>query len=502
MDLHQDVERELPKAAFSERCEALTLELVGLQRKIIELGIPVLVVFEGWDAAGKGDCMNFLMTRLDPRGARVVPFLPRNEEERLRPRFWRYWRALPGKGKIVLFDRSYYHYGLDDRVMEKMKGKAWRELLGDFRSFEETLAADGTVVLKLWLHVSKKEQGKRLEALEDDKDTRWRIGKTEWRRHERYEDLRAQAEGMLRATHAQHAPWQLVPATDRRYRRWAALDAVVKALREACQRVELADKKDKNGKREKRPEISPGTRGPWRGQASNPLDRLNLSQKYKGKDYQAELETLQERLRSLQFRSYKKRAGVVIVFEGSDAAGKGGAIRRLAASLDPRGYSVVPVAAPKGDDAAHHYLWRFWKEMPKMGHWTVFDRSWYGRVLVERVEGFCREDAWRRSYGEIREFERQILDAGYALVKLWLQIGKDEQLKRFKARQTTPHKTWKITDEDWRNREKWDPYRAAAGDMIDLTSARAPWTLVAANDKRWARLEVLRAVAEGVEAAL
>jgi AMP-polyphosphate phosphotransferase len=232
------------------------------------------------------------------------------------------------------------------------------------------------------------------------------------------------------------------------------------------------------------------------------LDSLDMGQSLAKAEYQQQLASEQARFSGLMRDKRMRRHALVAVFEGNDAAGKGGAIRRVAAALDPRQYRIVPVAAPTEEERAQPYLWRFWRHIPARGSFTVFDRSWYGRVLVERVEGFCSAADWMRAYDEINDFEEQLTDAGVVLVKFWLAIDQDTQLQRFKQREAIPFKRFKITEDDWRNREKWPLYRDAVGDMVDRTSSEiAPWTLVEANDKRYARVKVLRTLNAALEAA-
>ena len=227
------------------------------------------------------------------------------------------------------------------------------------------------------------------------------------------------------------------------------------------------------------------------------LETLNLGLKLGRKEYERKRDELQNRLHLLGFEVYQQKRPVMIVFEGWDASGKGGAIKRLTEKLDPRGFVVWPIAAPHGDDKERHYLYRFWRRLPEQGQIAIFDRSWYGRVLVERVEGYASEPAWRRAYSEINAFEREFAQFGGILVKFWMHIGQQEQLRRFKERERTAYKSWKITDEDWRNRGKWEDYEAAAEEMFARTStARAPWTVVEAEDKWFARIKVLETVAD------
>lgn len=233
------------------------------------------------------------------------------------------------------------------------------------------------------------------------------------------------------------------------------------------------------------------------------LEIIDLTQTMDKSDYRKQIDSYQTQLRLLGYHLHQQKRSAIAVFEGWDAAGKGGAIARLTERMDPRGYIVHPIAAPRGDDAEKHYLWRFWRRLPEPGLMAVFDRSWYGRVMVERIEGFCTEAEWRRAYQEIRDFEQQLVDFGIIVMKFWMHIGKEEQLQRFKARENSPNKSWKLTDEDWRNREKWSLYEAAVEEMlIKTTTARAPWTIVSGNDKYFSRVQVLQTVAERLCAEL
>lgn len=233
------------------------------------------------------------------------------------------------------------------------------------------------------------------------------------------------------------------------------------------------------------------------------LSQVNLDLSLSQPEYLEQLVRDQVALSQLGYQVYVQKRPVVMVFEGWDAAGKGGAIKRLTERLDPRGYSVYPIAAPAGEDKTHHYMYRFWRRLPERGQIAIFDRSWYGRVMVERVEGFCSEAEWMRAYREINQFERQLVDFGTILFKFWLHISKDEQIRRFEARAATPYKAWKLTDEDWRNRARWDLYEAAVEEMLLRTSTlTAPWTIVEGTDKYWARVKVLRTAVEGLSKEL
>lgn len=489
-----DLDKRIDKAAYDKSFRPLRDRLDDLQRQIHEAGIPVAIIFEGWDAAGKGDSIEKLVGRLDPRGYKVHPIYSPSEDEALRPFLWRFWMRIPGKGEIAIFDRSWYYQVLQARVDEDVSKREWQAAFNENNQFERMLTDDGTVMLKFWLHISEKEQKKRFKAMEESKYDRWRVTKQDWKAHKQYPKYLAAAEEMLERTGTAYAPWAVVEATDKYYRRVRIFKVVIDALQTALD-ARAGSAKPKKGRA--------SVAVPALQQMKTVLDDVDLTKKLSEKKFDEELQVLQVRLRELQFRCYDERKPVVIACEGWDAAGKGGAIKRIIGCLDPRGYSVIPIAAPKGDDATHHYLWRFWTRIPKAGHFAIFDRTWYGRVLVERVEGFCTEAEWRRAYQEIKEFELSLANYGTVLVKFWFHISPEVQLQRFKEREELDYKRYKITDEDWRNREKFDVYRAAVGDMVTSTSTTyAPWTIVEANDKLWARVRTMKTIADAIEEGL
>ena len=482
-----DLKRKLEKGTFKTLAPDLRERLGELQRRAKDLRIPVLVVFEGWDGAGKGTLMNELILPLDPRGFQVHNVAPERGDMRLWPPMRRFWKLLPPRGRMALYNRSWYRRVLDETPEEGV----YEEIL----SFERQLAQDGCLLIKFFLHISKKEQKKRLQALEADPATSWRVTEQDWEHHKRYDRTETLVEALLQRTDKGHAPWTLVEAHDREYATVKILTTVIRALEQQIGRVEAAQALGAPP-----PPAGELTPDPLKPSIFRGLDLdLTVSQR----EYKKGIGEFQERLREIQYQLYRVRRPLVVVFEGPDAAGKGGCIKRLTQDLDPRGYQVVPTAAPNDWERAHHYLWRFWTAFPKAGHVAIFDRSWYGRVLVERVEGFCSEGEWRRAYGEINEMEDQWVRYGALMVKFWLHIGQDEQLRRFEEREKTPSKNWKITPEDWRNREKWPRYEEAAEEMLLRTSTPgAPWVVVEANSKEFARLKVLRQVVEMAEAGL
>ncbi len=487
-----DLSRVLPKSESRETLERYELQLAALQRRTHELGIPVVIVFEGWDAAGKGTLINRLIQPLDPRGFTVKSTLAPNEEAALRPFLWRFWINTPANGRQAIFDRSWYRRVLNDRVDGTVEGGELQQAFQDIRSFERQLAHGGTVIIKFFLHISKKEQKKRFDKLRKSKTTAWRVTEGDLQRHKQYDEYLLATEDMLSRTDSDFAPWTIVEAHDEQFAIMKIFGAVISALE---QRVAQAEGDE------------PRQRGPLldlelpQVLQSSVIDQLDLTKSLERSIYKKQLKARQKRLRDLEHEIYLRRIPVILAYEGSDAAGKGGNIRRLTAMLDPRGYEVVPIGAPNDIERQHHYLWRFWNEIPKAGHITIFDRTWYGRVLVERVEGFCGEAEWKRAYREINEMEEHLTNYGVILLKFWLQIDQDEQLARFQARKETAHKQWKITDEDWRNREKWLQYKLAVDEMLVRTSSpRAPWTVVESNNKHYARIKVLDTVIAAIEA--
>ncbi|MBF0501085.1 MAG: phosphate--AMP phosphotransferase [Candidatus Riflebacteria bacterium] len=514
-----DLGKKLGKAEFKEWMKGAERRINELQRGMKEAGIPTIVVFEGLEAAGKGTCINRLMLPLDPRGFKVHPIHPANEEEAMRPFLYRFWLRLPARGRMAIFDHSWYERVLNDTVEKAISRGEQRSAFDEIGAFERQLADDGALIVKFWMHISRKEQGKRFAAMEKNESLSWKIGKEEKRQHKQYEKYLGAAEEMLEKTNTSYAPWVIVEAHDKQYavkkifqtiiNTWEGALARVKPLVTAPAAASKVSPKTKEKLAEKVVEKSTGTsvdKVAGKGLAAENvtiLSGLDLTKTVSEEEYEKRIAKYQERLLELEHELYVRRVPVVIAFEGCDAAGKGGAIKRLTEHLDPRGYEVMPIAAPTREELDHHYLWRFARNLPKAGHITIFDRTWYGRVLVERVEGFCSEEAWKRAYREINEFEAGLVNFGTVLVKFWLHIDQDEQMRRFKERQDLPWKTWKITEEDWRNREKWPQYERAVNDMLaNCSTSYAPFTIVEANDKLHARVKTLKTVIDAIEERL
>ena len=486
IDLSKKVDKKTYRRVMDEAEEKLGL----LQRECKDAGIPVILVFEGMGAAGKGVQINRLIQALDPRGFDVYACDRPTEDEQMRPFLWRYWTKTPAKGRIAVFDRSWYRSVQVDRfdglTREDRLGDAYQDIL----SFEKQLCDDGTVIKKFFLYIDKDEQKKRFKKLEGSKETSWRVTEEDWNRNKDFDRYLKMNEEMLEKTDTDYAPWVIIEAVDKDYAALKIVSTVMDRLE-----YELEHRRPEDGKQAQRQESK--TRERFK---NGVLSGIDLSKSLTEEEYKTRLKKLQKRLAELHSELYRLRIPVVIGFEGWDAGGKGGAIKRLTSNLDPRGYRVNPTAAPNDIEKVHHYLWRFWNSVPKAGHIAIFDRTWYGRVMVERIEGFCSEAEWRRAYQEINEMESHMANAGAVVLKFWLHIDKDEQERRFRERQANPAKQWKITDEDWRNREKWDQYEEAVNEMLIRTSTTyAPWIVVEGNDKRYARVKVLQTVVDALE---
>ena len=493
-----DLTKTLSKSEYKEKIMELEPKIGKLQRECKDLGIPVMIAFEGYDAAGKGVQIGELIKALDPRGFEVHAVKKETEEEQMHPFLWRFWTKMPSKGRIAIYDSSWYRKVLIDRFEKKTKKKEVADAYRSICSFEEQLTDDGMVLIKIFLAIDKKEQKKRLEKLLSSKETSWRVSEGDLKRNKEFGEYEAINEEMLMRTDTEYAPWNIVEAVDRRFAT-AKIYAIV--ARTLAGKVEEVRRKERLGQF-KEEEIAEPEKETAQDKklTESILAKADLSLSYSKEEYRKRLEQLQKKMEKLHGELYRRRIPVVLGFEGWDAGGKGGAIKRLTQKMDPRGYVVHPTASPNDIERAHHYLWRFWVDMPKAGHITIFDRTWYGRVMVERIEGFCTKQEWQRAYKEINDMEHDLASAGAVVLKFWMQIDKDEQERRFRARQENPDKQWKITDEDWRNREKWDQYEEAVNEMLIRTSTPdAPWIVVEGNCKYYARIKVLQTVVDAIE---
>lgn len=502
-----DLSKKMSKEEYKEKMSQLETKIGFLQRECKAMKIPVMIVFEGFGAAGKGLQIGKLIQSMDPRGFQVYPIKNETEEERMHPFMWRFWTKTPEKGRIAIYDGSWYRRVLIDRFEKRTKGRELPEAFHSINSFEEQLTDDGTVIVKLFLDISKKEQKKRFEKLRKNKETAWRVTQGDLERNAKYDEYAAMMEDMLFKTDTDYAPWTIVEATDRRFATVKIYTTVIKAMADQIEKL-ASRKKEETAPEDAREcmnvsQVAREADKEMRELQVSILSKADLSLKYTREEYEEKLEKLQKKIEKLHGELYRRRIPVVLGFEGWDAGGKGGAIKRLTAKMDARGYAVNPTASPNDIEKAHHYLWRFWRAMPKAGHVAIFDRTWYGRVMVERIEGFCSKEEWQRAYEEINDMERDLCDAGAIVIKFWMHIDKDEQERRFRERQENPEKQWKITDEDWRNREKWSQYEDAVNEMLLRTSTDyAPWVVVEGNDKYYARVKVLKTVVDAIEERL
>jgi polyphosphate:AMP phosphotransferase len=443
----------------------------------------LLVVVAGIDGAGKGSAINLLNEWMDPRGIRTAAFGPPTDEESRHPPMWRYWAELPARGSIGIVFGSWYADLFKEAARKRPDAAKLARLTEDISRFEAMLASEGVQLVKLWYHLSRDAQRRRCKELAAHPDTAWRVSKADRDVGRKFKRLRAGADTVVTATDFPFARWTVVPSADESMRTYATAVAVREALRH--------------------PHQPPVGQAPKLPSAPDRFADLDYSRVLEKDDYEDALAHWQGRLaRAVHHPDFAWRS-LALVFEGSDAAGKGGAIRRLTHALDVRQMRIMAIAAPGPEALARPYLWRFWRDVPTTGRIAIFDRSWYGRVLVERVEGFAKPAEWKRAYDEIRDFEEQLAEHGTIVVKCWLAITKEEQLLRFKERESVPFKRYKITADDWRNRRKWTAYRRAANDMFALTDTEAaPWALIASDDKRAARVEVVKTIALAVERAL
>ncbi len=483
--------RTLSKKDYKDLLPDLRAQLLETQMKLQGSPFSVIVILEGVDNVSQGEVANKLNEWLDTRGLEFNAFGPKTEEEFQRPRFWRYWRSLPARGRIAVFSGSWYTGTLLEQTLEKKSSDSVIHHLHRIAFFESMLARDNTIILKFWLHKSREHQQAYLDSLDKASHKRWEVTDLDYRLLKEHGKLIRAAELTIRHTDSAEAPWLIVEASDIRYCNVTIAQTILNTLQ----------------KRLSNPDSGRDSGGSQSGMAivsdKSILSTLDMDATLAKEDYTDKLEYYCRKLTELSWRAHHEKRSLVIVFEGWDAAGKGGAIRRIIRAVDARICRVIQVAAPTDEERAHHYLWRFWRHIPQAGHAIIYDRSWYGRVLVERVEGFAREDEWRQAYLEINQFEEQLVDHGIILAKFWLHITPEKQLERFRERESIPYKQHKLTQEDWRNRDKWADYEHAVQDMVVRTSTpQAAWHLISANDKRFARVEVLKRLCRTIEEAL
>ena len=451
-----------------------------------EKKIPVIVLMEGWAAAGKGSLIKELIGDLDPRFYNVVSTVLTHEKDARYPFLYPYATAIPENGKILFMETGWMEDTIRKYLHREITKEEFKRRVRSINEFERQLRDGGYVVLKIFVHIDRDEQFERLKALTESVETAWRVTDEDVWQHREYNRFLEAYDSFMEKTN-DIVPWHVVDGKHRK----STLRDVMKLL------VNEVDVALERGRYVGKPfeELFPLREMPA-------LADVDLSATISDEEYKLKLKKLQKRLSELHNMVYRKKIPVILCYEGWDAAGKGGNIRRVAYPLDPRGFDVHPIASPEPHELNRQYLWRFWTRLPRTGHIGIFDRTWYGRVMVERLEGFCSEKDWQRAYNEINEFERQLTDWGAVLLKFWVHIDQDTQLARFTDRQNTPEKQWKITEEDWRNREKWPQYEVAVNEMIQKTSTEnAPWFIIESNDKQYARIQTLEIIVKALEEA-
>ncbi len=473
--------------SLKEDIENLALRLSELEKAVKEKEIPVIILFEGWSASGKGEVIAKLIKCFDPRSYKVISTYEASENDERRPWLYRFWKNIPEKSRFSILDRSWYRETVFEYMKDNISRSDFDGRINDINIFERQLTDDGYVIIKFFLNISQEEQKKRLEKLQSSKLTKWRVNDDDLKSNKWYEHRKKWYKRMIENTDTKNAKWNIIPADNLKQAVFKIYTDTIEILENVC-----------NGDIKKSETVSE-----VETVTMPKLADIDLSPVFPEEFYKEELKIQQKRLEKLQSKCYIQKLPVIICYEGWDAGGKGGSIKRITNALDPRGYEVIPISAPDRHELARHYLWRFWTKIGKSGHITIFDRTWYGRVMVEKIEKFTPLERCNQAYQEINEFEKQLNEWGAVVIKFWLHIDQNEQLKRFTDRQNTPSKQWKITDEDWRNRDKWDIYESAVDEMIEKTSTTyAPWHIIEANDKRYARIKTLKIINDTIEKAL
>ena len=461
--------------------------LAGMQQELRENKLPVIVLVEGWAAAGKGSLINQMIKKLDPRFFNgVSPVIEPAASDRY-PYLYPYAGAIPENGKITFYDSGWMECAVRRYMRREITEDQYEEYIRSAMEFERQLRDGGYLILKLFVHIDKEEQRDRICSLRESYETEWRVNDEDIWQNRDYDLFLNAYEDFMDKTN-DPIPWHILDGSRKTV-------AVKEALGLLVDTIETGLKKGRY--------VGAPYEEDFPLLSMELLDQVDLSPSLTEEEYRKELKSLQAKLSELHNTIYRRKIPVILCYEGWDAAGKGGNIRRVADPLDPRGCDVIPIASPEPHEKKRHHLWRFWTRLPRTGHVTIFDRTWYGRVMVERLEGYCREEDWKRAYNEMNEFERQLTEWGAVVLKFWIHIDQDTQLDRFIDRQNNPEKQWKLTEEDWRNREKWSQYEEAVNEMLKKTSTEnAPWHIIESNDKLYARIKVLKIVVEALEQAI
>lgn len=480
---------EIELAPDIEEClENAKLELSKKQMLLKAKKLPVVVLFEGWGASGIGTTLGKVIQNMDPRFYTVETMNKITEEEARKPFLYRHFLKIPENGMATFYDHGWMNDVIKDYIHHNISKQEYQSRLQSIQNFERTLVDNGYLVIKFFFHISKEDQSKRMKRLLKHKNTKWRVSDDDLWQNKHYEEYLDLYNEYMNQTNPAYAPWYVIDATNKKLVQLQVLETLMSCIQNRLDH-EKEDAKIIDNIYPLRKTIK--------------LNDYDLSVSIKEETYRKELKKCRKKLRKLHNIIYRKKIPVIIAYEGWDAAGKGGNIKRVTSGLDPRGYTVYPIAAPDKSELNRHYLWRFYKRLPKDGHVAIFDRTWYGRVMVERLEGFCSENDWQRAYNEMNEFEKELANWGAIVIKFWVQIDNQTQLERFTERQNTPEKQWKITDEDWRNREKWDLYEEAITEMLQKTNTKfAPWYVLESVDKKYARIKAMQIVINEIEKRL
>ncbi len=483
-----DVHSPLSKKEFKAQEKLFRSELLFLQKQLSKAQIATLILVSGTDGAGKGEVVDQLNKWFDSRGISTHAFWDETDEDRARPAAWRYWKRLPARGDIAIMFGGWYWDLLHNA--QQTDSKELEPAIDSINQLEQMLSLDGLLIIKLWFHLPYAAFAQRMSHR---RDVAKYVGFTQISGDLKkyHASFTANAQRVIKLTDSALSPWKLIVAEGVYSRDLVVAQALTRCMHSGLKNLPALNPAENSATS---PRIATSTKL---------LSQLGLSQCLDKFEYQQQLHKYQQRLHELSWQAYAAKRSVVCLFEGRDAGGKGGAIRRVTSAMDARLYRVISSAAPSEEALAHHYLWRFWQDIPRDGYFTLYDRSWYGRVLVERVEKLATENEWQRAYQEINQFEQQLQTHGTIVLKFWLDISPQEQLRRLKEREVTAHKQHKLTEDDWNNRERWDDYALAVDEMLLKTdTTEAPWHLIAANDKYFARIEVLKRVCAALEKAM
>ncbi len=485
--------QEYPRDAYKDTENELRVKLFDLQRRCEEHKVSVLITILGVDGSGRGSLVNTLSSWVDTKKLSNHTFWKTNEAETSRPEAWRYWVKLPSYGEFGIFFGGWYDELIRKASYGKIDAAELYQSMNGRVQFERNLASNGYALCKFWLHLDQNEHKKRRKSRQKEQGF-CRFTPYDKHSEEKYPELIETVAKTINLTDRDFAPWYVIDAYDKRFCHVSVARAIIAHV-ESVLEAKIAEKTRVDSPAAE--ESSVITHAPTM------LDRLDMTLSLERDEYKKTLKELQKEVFQLTFKAYQEGISSTLTFEGWDAGGKGGTIRRVAAAVDSRITGIIPVSAPTDEELAHHYLWRFWRHVPMAGHVTIYDRTWYGRVLVERVEKFAKQHEWKRAFAEINSFEEQLVNKKNILLKFWLHISSDEQLRRFKERENTPWKNYKLTDEDWRNREKAEEYKVAADEMFMRTNtAHAPWHIIPANSKYYARIQVLRIYRDALLQAL